>query len=743
MALGELGVGARRSSACACLEVVDLLVQLADGVGRNGPRTAAPVTGEQPSTGTSARRPLGQFEHLVILARGRRRPKGNFVQAKRYGHCKATLIRGQNSKFLSTAALPPWKRILCRKVTSRGAQDVVHHLSAAQRRLVRAAGFGSLLDIPYPPKVNRQLYAWLLSRLDVGRMVLAVDGGGREAPVRAEDVRRVLGVPMGRRPVRGAGESERALAPVRVREMYGGAAPASVIDHEAVISGTRACDTEAEREMFLCSFVCAMVGNVLAPRGRYDKVHTEICPAVAYPFSAGEFDWCSYVVDELRDGAVRAQKALATGANTVTLRGCLLFMQVLYMDSLPVAKSMVSQTAFPRAVVYTPDVAEMLTKHDTEDTSKSRQFLNKMTITNEDLDHVGSGDQAQTCQHRRRTRCGRNNDYLVRQRRGASRAMEIFSLDAQLTFPILAETVEAHDNQSNRHSRSMKRQSCGGSDVGSPVQTPSGHHVAEVCHGDPFDDAAMADASSTNTAKFTELHQDNLGDATAGGTGCQVQSLRNRKRVYTNGWAAPAVVFVLILVVRYCIFLVTTLYAAYVKRIADAFSRCAADDVSCWVESTTKHDEYSWPRFVLSGVQPEEEKYYKVMFAGDHIGYDVGKCRMVVTVVSIDSAWSCYAWDFVARRLTILDPTICLANKNLVFKKHDDVVDKLHPAMMKCMDIYSNLNSSDTKEWKRCVVINLIENPVSDTDRSGLYSLYCAIEFDGTVPANQLTQTVF
>ncbi|KAL6605803.1 hypothetical protein ACP70R_041456 [Stipagrostis hirtigluma subsp. patula] len=653
-------------------------------------------------------------------------------------------------------------RLDCR-FSSRGAQDVVHHLSAAQRRLVRAAGFGSLLDIPYPPKVNRQLYAWLLSRLDVGRMVLAVDGGGREAPVRAEDVRRVLGVPMGRRPVRGAGESEQALAPVRVREMYGGAAPASVIDHEAVISGTRACETEAEREMFLCSFVCAMVGNVLAPRGRYDKVHTEICPAVAYPFSAGEFDWCSYVVDELRDGAVRAQKALATGANTVTLRGCLLFMQVLYMDSLPVAKSMVSQTAFPRAVVYTPDVAEMLTKRDTEDTSKSRQFLNKMTITSEDLDHVGSGDQAQTRQHRRRTRRGRNNDYLVRQRSGASRAMEIFSLDAQLTFPILAETVEAHDNQSNRHSRSMKRQSCGGSDVGSPVQTPSGHHVAEVSHGDPFDDAAMADASSTNTAKFTELHQDNLGDATAGGTGCQVQSLRNRKRVYTNGWAAPAVVFVLILVDN------------GEMRIADAFSRCAADDVSCWVESTTKHDEYSWnwvshcehrpvavnglfirhelfrtlsidrdicelamrsiryaeihmqsllgkpvsrhfispdwSRF-LSGVQPEEEKYYKVMFAGDHIGYDVGKCRMVVTVVSIDSAWSCYAWDFVARRLTILDPTICLANKNLVFKKHDDVVDKLHPAMMKCMDIYSNLNSSDTKEWKRCVVINLIENPV-------------------------------
>lgn len=70
------------------------------------------------------------------------------------------------------------------------SQDILR-LTEEQKKPVRQIGFGSILDIPFESRTDRQVYLWLLSCWDTDKMVITL----------SEDhvsVKRVPGVTAGR-----------------------------------------------------------------------------------------------------------------------------------------------------------------------------------------------------------------------------------------------------------------------------------------------------------------------------------------------------------------------------------------------------------------------------------------------------------------------------------------------------------------------------------------------------------------
>ncbi|KAL6655596.1 hypothetical protein ACP70R_006422 [Stipagrostis hirtigluma subsp. patula] len=244
------------------------------------------------------------------------------------------------------------------KYSSRGALKVVNSLSDQQRELIKPTGFQSLVEIPYFARCDRKLYTWLLTCIDPKTMTLCIDDS-MQIKIRPQDAHDILGVPMGARPVKGADEFERGEAASVVREIFG------------IPSGGSMLTTIGYKKM---------VGNILAPTGRNDKVHMEIMPALRDPARLSEFDWSAYVVDEIQSAAIKVQTALQSGQSNIIINGSLLFLQILYMENLPISKSIIRQGVVPRALVYTSNALNNVKRCEASDTRlyKFSQFLNTM-----------------------------------------------------------------------------------------------------------------------------------------------------------------------------------------------------------------------------------------------------------------------------------------------------------------------------------------------------------------------------
>ncbi|KAL6650354.1 hypothetical protein ACP70R_009279 [Stipagrostis hirtigluma subsp. patula] len=142
--------------------------------------------------------------------------------------------------------------------------------------------------------------------------------------------------------------------------------------------------------------------------------------------------------------------------------------------------------------------------------------------------------------------------------------------------------------------------------------------------------------------------------------------------------------------------------------------------------------------FALCGVQPTCREFYENLFTGNHITYDVAKCRMVVAVVNLDDSWSSYVWDFVAHRLSILDPSMCESTEQTIYHKHKGMAPTLLGSMLKCMELYCGKEVGNIYNCDILLARKFIEAP--QIERSGLYSLYCASEFNGVTLSREITE---
>lgn len=128
----------------------------------------------------------------------------------------------------------------------------------------------------------------------------------------------------------------------------------------------------------------------------------------------------------------------------------------------------------------------------------------------------------------------------------------------------------------------------------------------------------------------------------------------------------------------------------------------------------------------------------RTMFSGPHITYDVGLCRMVIAPVELEGSWSCYAWDFKEKRLSILDPLLSRngSNEAAIKMKHSSSAPLLLRALLACASRYCDSHGYDHQEsrpdgWETKILERLKGMRTFHKHNTGMYTLFYAREFDG------------
>lgn len=81
----------------------------------------------------------------------------------------------------------------------------------------------------------------------------------------------------------------------------------------------------------------------------------------------------------------------------------------------------------------------------------------------------------------------------------------------------------------------------------------------------------------------------------------------------------------------------------------------------------------------------------------------------LIAPVELDGSWSCYAWDFMEKRLNILDPLLRRSRSGIkeeaIKMKHSSAAPQLLSALLVCVSLYCNSHGYDHHEsslngWK-------------------------------------------
>ncbi|KAL6654911.1 hypothetical protein ACP70R_008376 [Stipagrostis hirtigluma subsp. patula] len=676
-----------------------------------------------------------------------------------------------------------------------GFHTIVKGLSRKQQESVRSIGFGGLLEIPYISKVDRRLYAWLLSRIDVERMVLKVSDD-HEVAVDAANVRRVLGIPCGNLSVYGSSTSDRKNSRRMVRQILGvkGTDPMPAIkDIENNLLESKKCSTPDEKQLFLCSFIILVAEMLLSPRQGFEKVPVNLCPGFANPLNSEQYDWCSYVVDELRYSSILVKQALASGMESISLHGCLVALQLIYMDSLPIARALVSESKLPRLALYTPSVISEIMKKDASENklSEFRDFVERMSTS------LPEGGGAHRKRSRRR---GRSHGFVTRmlsrsiarnQKLGIhdlSAPLNVCDINIQdatqalqmIPYADPTECSRIYQYNSNNSSQDQNPMDDGGSN---PTDNENSH---------PSPDTAMNDDCTSNCIEHMDkdidipnerapesaseigcLYNDIVGNEPEHGTalhgGIQLprtfpSNIHDWSKDYMILWLPKCSVSPNFTRAIFpgCPFDPNNTSFAETILDAEAFAH--------WIQLNPAHIDYirDWilhrqhRTVLLTGRVIRFE-----MFETLSIGRDI--CELATRVFRLSEVQRCSSDGFISRHflsadwsnyiyngiatthetffsnkcLTVVDPSITPATQQLVGKRHFWEAAKLHIDLIRCLQLYCGYDGIQTDRWVLRILSRVTEKPMSEQNcstRSGLYALFCAVQFDGAGLLNAPTE---
>ncbi|XP_044424709.1 uncharacterized protein [Triticum aestivum] len=118
-------------------------------------------------------------------------------------------------------------------------------------------------------------------------------------------------------------------------------------------------------------------------------------------------------------------------------------------------------------------------------------------------------------------------------------------------------------------------------------------------------------------------------------------------------------------------------------------------------------------------------RYVQDMFIGEHIKYDVHRCTEFLLNVKFNFTWSTYIWDFVKRRIIVLDPTINNGDESdkVIQSRHRKVADNLHEALQRCIQAFFQGWAPDMTRWNTVFPKGINVGLCSGPD-SGVYALH-------------------
>ncbi|PNT76389.1 hypothetical protein BRADI_1g47682v3, partial [Brachypodium distachyon] len=171
------------------------------------------------------------------------------------------------------------------------------------------------------PKINLHFSAWLLQRINTSTMSLdPCDGSSFD--LTPESVHEVFELPIGNDAV--VSEStifSESLDDLKFAEVY-------------LLKPLSEESSKIEIECFQIAFVIYVVSNLLAPTAKHDYVTLDFLGSPANISTISSFNWCEFVLKHIVLAANKLNSDIASGASSIHMGGCHLFLQVFYLDHI-------------------------------------------------------------------------------------------------------------------------------------------------------------------------------------------------------------------------------------------------------------------------------------------------------------------------------------------------------------------------------------------------------------------------
>uniref|UniRef100_A0A803M9I7 Ubiquitin-like protease family profile domain-containing protein n=1 Tax=Chenopodium quinoa TaxID=63459 RepID=A0A803M9I7_CHEQI len=292
------------------------------GLGPSKCNSAAVKSGARKGGGVKASASSGDFmENLMMeyMKLKSRKRKGKLEQSV-YKKQKQKVPKLEGHKVLSKGEVlkthhdnvGKYPNIVCRV---ESFCDSVKLFDSRRKQLVEQMGFGGLLELDMD-NIPRQFFYWLMARvLEDGTMVF---GEGEVLSLCASQVRAVLGIPMGSKPVpMDIGEDEDKIMLVKsLYDVYGVGPKQETISLKRVSEVLCPVDsennpvplvTESDEEEFMVAFLIVVLGKLLCTTTNSSNLAASLIPSLTVATQASEYDWCTFTMDWLCDSAHRFQ----------------------------------------------------------------------------------------------------------------------------------------------------------------------------------------------------------------------------------------------------------------------------------------------------------------------------------------------------------------------------------------------------------------------------------------------------
>uniref|UniRef100_A0A803M0D2 Ubiquitin-like protease family profile domain-containing protein n=1 Tax=Chenopodium quinoa TaxID=63459 RepID=A0A803M0D2_CHEQI len=183
--------------------------------------------------------------------------------------------------------------------------DSVKLFYSRRKQLVEQMGFGGFLELDMD-NIPRKFCYWLMARvLEDGTMVF---GEGEVLPLCASQVRAVLGIPMGSKPVpMDIGEDEDKIMLVKsLYDVYGVGPKQETISLKRVSEVLFPVDsennpvplvTESDEEEFMVAFLIVVLGKLLCTTTNSSNLAAYLIPSLTVATQTSEYDWCTFTMD--------------------------------------------------------------------------------------------------------------------------------------------------------------------------------------------------------------------------------------------------------------------------------------------------------------------------------------------------------------------------------------------------------------------------------------------------------------
>ncbi|TVU31882.1 hypothetical protein EJB05_23586, partial [Eragrostis curvula] len=260
--------------------------------------------------------------------------------------------------------------------------QICSNLEEDQKAIIEKVGFQGLLDIKCT-FVPEKLSKWLVTIFDLEKSELIVPERGT-IPVDEVAVQRMFGIPMGRDDV-DAKLVKGSQTYKTFQQVFGynsGRAP-SVTSIESQLAQMKKGD-----DKFLQYWMVFCLSTFLCPTTS-PSININFFQPVVNVNEIKNLKWCKLIVEKIKKGI----SSFRDNPNKKTISGCLLFLTLLYLDSLEVG-NIVDREAKVRASVWTNNLVKKVIKMDQISANKYGKL--KVLVGNQNTE---SEDSAPTSSH--------------------------------------------------------------------------------------------------------------------------------------------------------------------------------------------------------------------------------------------------------------------------------------------------------------------------------------------------------